>query len=266
MLSGLIVYSEIDRDKNTWFIETCKERLFSHGVVLFYRDEDKALNFVKENHVDFVIYRARNYKLVEKFESLGIRCFNNSTTNKVANNKYLTYQFLEGLNIPCLKSNLSYDKLRYPFIMKSVDGHGGNEVFLINEKSDIDCYQLSSKKYIFQEFYENEGDVRLYVLNRKVIGAVLRKNKDDFRSNYSLGGKVSSVRPSKEIKDIAIKIADSLDADYIGVDFLKVNGQWLVNEIEDPVGARMLYKACGIDAVNLFSDYIFYTPKRKSRL
>lgn len=265
MLSGLIVYSKTEGEKNTWFIETCQKRLFEHGVTLYYRDEDIALGFVKEKHVDFVIYRGRDYRLVEQFEKLGMRCFNNSLTNKVANNKYLTYQFLEGLNIPCLKSNLSYDKLQYPFVMKSVDGHGGTEVFLINEESDLEKYQLSSKKYIYQEYYENQGDLRLYVLNRKVIGSVIRRNKKDFRSNFSLGGKAIPVKAEPELVNIAVKIADSLDADYIGVDFLKVGDTWLVNEIEDPVGARMLYKACGIDAVSLFSDYIFYTPRKKSK-
>ena len=263
MLSGLIVYSKVDGDKNTWFIETCQKRLFAHEGVLLYKDENEVLDYVKKNHVDFVIYRARNFHIVEQLESLGIKCFNNSLTNKVANNKYLTYQFLTNLNIPCLKSNLSNDKLQYPFVMKSIDGHGGNEVFLINEKSEISKHQLSSKNYIYQEFYENDGDLRLYVLNKKVFGAVLRKNKNDFRSNFSLGGEVLSIKPEQEIVDTAIKIASALEADYIGVDFLKVKGEWLVNEIEDPVGARMLYKACGIDAATLFSDYVFYTPKKK---
>ena len=52
--------------------------------------------------------------------------------------------------------------------------------------------------------------------------------------------------------DIAIKIAQLLEADYIGVDFLIKNGCFYLNEIEDPVGARMLYKASDIDALDLF--------------
>ena len=64
--------------------------------------------------------------------------------------------------------------------------------------------------------------------------------------------------------DTAIKIAELLDADYIGVDFLKVGDNWLVNEIEDPVGARMLFKASGIDAASLFADYVYNTLIKKS--
>ena len=96
----------------------------------------------------------------------------------------------------------------------------------------------------------------MYVLNKKVIGAVLRHNDTDYRSNFSLGGEVEKYQPEEELIKKAIKIATLLNADYIGVDFLKVGDQWLVNEIEDPVGARMLFKTSGIDVSVLLTDYI----------
>ena len=58
------------------------------------------------------------------------------------------------------------------------------------------------------------------------------------------------------MKDIAIKISEILDADYIGVDFIIYDKGFVVNEIEDPVGARMLLKANGVDAVSLFIKHI----------
>ena len=140
--------------------------------------------------------------------------------------------------------------------MKSVDGHGGSEVFLLEAKEDAIAHQMPNKTYIYQPFYQNDGDLRLYVLNKQVIGAVYRHSKNDFKSNYSLGGEVSIYQPEPEIVGIAIKVATLLNADYIGVDFIKVNNKWCVNEIEDPVGARMLYKTTNIDVVKLFVDYV----------
>lgn len=262
MLSGLIVYSKNDKDKNIWFINSCIEKLSSKGLSLIYKDEDDVLEYAKNNHVDFVIYRARDYQLVEKLEALNIRCFNNSLTNKIANNKYLTYQYLLKQNIKSLESFETFNKLSYPLVMKSVDGHGGQDVFLIKKEEDIAKYQKPGKQYIFQEFYKNNGDLRLYVLNKKVIGAVLRNNDSDFRSNFSLGGEVKAYEPEQELVDTAIEIAKSLNADYIGVDFLRAGDKWLVNEIEDPVGARMLYKASGIDAISLFIEYIYTSLMR----
>lgn len=258
MLSGLIVYSPLDKEKNIWFINRCIENFANKGVSLIYQDEDDVLSFLDNNQVDFVIYRARNYRLIEQLGARGIRCFNNALTNKTANNKYLAHQFFINQHITCIPSFLSFEEVNsLPTIMKSVDGHGGEEVFLLKAKEDISLYQKPDKNYIFQPYLENEGDLRLYVLNKKVVGAVLRHNKKDFRSNFSLGGDVKAYEPDSELIKTAELIATALNADYIGVDFLKINNQWLANEIEDPVGGRMLYKVAGIDASILLCDYIF---------
>lgn len=258
MLSGLIVYAEADHERNAWFISSCINNLASNGVSLIYQNEDDVLNYVKKNKVDFVIYRARNYQILQELEYQGIRCFNSALTNKVANNKYLTYQFLLKQNVRCLSSFLSINELdEYPLIMKSVDGHGGQEVYLIQNENEVETFKKPGKEYVYQPFYKNGGDLRLFVLNKKVIGAVLRHNNTDFRSNFSLGGQIEPFEASDELKVTAEQIATILDADYIGVDFLKVDDKWLVNEIEDPVGARMLFKASGIDASKLFCDYIY---------
>ena len=264
MISGLIVYSKEDKDKNIWFINRCIERFAESGIKLIYQDDDSVLDYAKSNKIDFAIYRSRNYQIVDKLESLGIKCFNNSLTNKIANDKYLTYQFLNEHNITCLKSNLSYDKLVCPFIMKRTDGHGGQEVYKIDSLDGVSKHKIAGKKYIYQQFYKNDGDLRVYVLNKKVIGSVLRHSENDFRSNFSLGGEVSAYEPEQSVLNKAIQIANLLDSDYIGVDFLKVNNEWLVNEIEDPVGARMLFKAYGIDAATLLSDYILREITNKS--
>ena len=144
----------------------------------------------------------------------------------------------------------------FPLIMKSVDGHGGQEVYLIHSKEEALAVAYKNKRYVYQKYCPNSGDLRLFVLNKKVVGAVLRQSKNDFRSNFSLGGEVTAYQPEKVIIEIAIKVATLLDADYIGVDFIKVEDKWCINEIEDPVGARMLYKTSNIDVIKLLVDYI----------
>lgn len=256
MLSGLIVYSKLDSTKNTWFIDKCIKELSNRGIALVYVEENGVLEYVKTHQVDFVINRARNYEIVEMLESHKIPCFNNSLTNKIANNKYLSYEFFKEHNLPCLKSNLLNNKLLFPYVMKSVDGHGGEEVFLINSPEDLSRYQKPNKQYIYQGYCPHSGDLRLYVLNKKVVGAVIRHNEKDFRSNYSLAGEISSYQPNKEIIDIALKIVEILNADYVGIDFLCADGKWYLNEIEDPVGARMLYQTSKIDVIELFCEFI----------
>lgn len=257
MISGLIIYSNIDKDKNTWFIDKCTKSFEKRGVSLVYKEENEVLSYLLNNKVTFAIYRGRNYKLVEQLEEKGIRCFNNHFTNKIANDKYLTYQFLSSMNLPVIPSFSSIEEVgEFPLIMKSVDGHGGQEVYLINDKKAAETKQKENKRYVYQKFYQNNSDLRLYVLNKQVVGAVLRQNKNDYRSNFSLGGDVKAYKPSKRLVDLATKVATLLNADYIGVDFIKVNGKWCINEVEDPVGARMLYKTSRIDIIELFVEYI----------
>ena len=73
--------------------------------------------------------------------------------------------------------------------MKSVDGHGGKEVFLINDESKRLrlLAKYPNKKFIYQPFISNDGDLRIYLVNQKYVASVARHNSKDFRHNFSLG-------------------------------------------------------------------------------
>ena len=248
MKKGLIVYPKEEKERNLFFINKCLEEFNKFQMSLLYKDEDDVLTFIKDNHIDFVIYRARDYRISEALEKQGTKVFNNSFVNKLSNDKYLTCLFLKENNLPYNESFLNKDELDYPLIYKSRNGHGGKEVFLIRNKDDL----KEKDNYIYQRYIPNHGDVRIYLINDTIITAVKRFNKNDYRSNFSLGGEVSIYQPSKEMKEAAIKVARLLKSDYIGVDFLLTKDGFLINEIEDPVGARMVYQTSHIDIIDLF--------------
>ena len=254
MINGLIVYNLVDQEKNKWFIEECIKQCNDDKFSLFYKEESEVVSYIEEHKIDFVIYRARDYKLVNLLEQKGIKCFNNSLTNRIANDKYATYLLCKEQGINCLETLLDDpNNLPCPFIMKSLDGHGGQEVYLINnEQERLELIKKSQKHFIYQRYLSNCQDVRVYVLNNQVVAAVERKNANDYRSNFSLGGEVRTYQPSQEMVDTAIKVSKLLSATYIGVDFLIDGSNIYLNEIEDPVGARMLYKTSNIDIINLF--------------
>ena len=258
MKKGLIVYNKVDQEKNQWFIDRCLKELNNDSFSLLYKEESETLTYAKENKINFVIFRARNYHLVQELEGLGIRVFNNSQTNRIANDKYQSFLFCKANDLACLET---YEDSKYVsnyfFVMKSVDGHGGKDVYLVeSEEYAKKILEETHKKYIYQRFIANASDVRLYVLNKQVVAAVKRENKHNFRSNYSLGGEVSDYLPTLEMLESAIKIATLLDSDYIGVDFIVNDETCFINEIEDPVGSRMLYATSDIDIVSLFIEHI----------
>ena len=254
MINGLIVYNLVDQEKNKWFIEECIKQCNDNMFSLFYKEESEVLLYLENHKVDFMIYRSRDYQLVKLLEQKGIKCFNNSLTNRTANDKYATYVLCEEQGINSLETLLDNpNSLPYPYIMKSLDGHGGQEVYLINnEKERLEILKKSQKHYIYQRYLPHSKDVRVYLLNGQVVAAVERKNSKDYRSNFSLGGEVKAYQPSQEMVKIATKVSTLLDATYIGVDFLIEGSNIYLNEIEDPVGARMLYKTTNIDIINLF--------------
>ncbi len=257
MISGLIIYNEIDIERNRWFITKCLNALNNELFSLKLIDEKSVAESTSHQRVDFVINRSRNSNLAKRFEGQGTLCFNNSFTNEIANDKSKTFNLLKEHGIECVESLPLAAINEYPFIMKSVDGHGGKEVFLVNSKEEAEeIAKKSHKKYVYQKYLKNSGDLRVYVLENSIIGAVLRHNKQDFRSNYSLGGEVEDYLPNFNVIETSLKIGEILKADFIGVDFLKIGDDFIVNEIEDPVGSRMLFQTSGTDAVSLFIDYI----------
>ena len=257
MKKGIIIYRKDDSLKNDFFINKCLSQLNDSHFQLQFVVEDVAL-YLKNQYVDFAIYRGRDYRTIEKLNHLGLKVFNNSLTNKIANNKYLTYQLFNELNLPCITTYLDSESLSFPYIMKSVDGHGGQEVFLIDklDKKQLILAKYPHKTFIYQPFTSNTGDVRLYLLNKKFVKAVKRENQNDFRNNYSLGGQASLYTPNSQIIEQAEWLARYLEADYIGIDLLLTEESYAFNEIEDPVGSRMLYEISDIDIIALYITHI----------
>lgn len=147
---------------------------------------------------------------------------------------------------------------RFPLVAKSVDGHGGDEVFWINSLDDFyKCCDTLKEDFILQEPCDTLGkDVRVYIIGGEIVTAVLRESTNDFRSNFSLGGKVSPYNLSaKEIREVR-KISKCIDIDYGGIDFIFHKGKLFFNEIEDIVGAKNIYMFGDMDILGLFADYI----------
>lgn len=246
MNSCLLIYNKADIDKNKWFIEELISSFRHFGIALTLIDE-ALLRDSDIDKNDFAIYRGRNSNISKKIESKDKLVINNSYTNKLANDKFLFYEFLLKEGYPCMETFSSIEDFSFsPFIAKPKDGHSGNGVFLFDEKNEflLNVKEEKRPNYIFQKPSSTLGkDLRIYVLNKKIYGAVLREsNGSDFRSNYSLGGNVSYFDPPEMVKSIALSIAKKLDSFFVGIDFIINENKFVVNEMEDPVGSRMLYK------------------------
>lgn len=260
---GFLIYEDSSAKYNKFFVDELIKNAKNEGIDLILKCDIDSLFKLKKNELpDFAIIRVINPKLNAFFETQNIPCFNNYKTSLIANDKYKTYQLAKKLNIKVMDTLLFDNKCLnndYPFILKSVDGHGGKEVFFINNQENLKnaLLKLNHKKCIKQKIASSLGlDMRIYVLNQKILAAILRESKTDFRSNFSLGGEVKLVTINKEQEEVVKKICQNLDPAFIGIDFIRHHGKWILNEIEDVVGSRMLYKCTKIDVALLYIKYI----------
>ena len=133
---------------------------------------------------------------------------------------------------------------------------------VIEEKKKIE--DLQNKHFLCQEFASEPGkDVRVYVVGNRIVKAMLRTNENDFKSNYSLGGKVAEYELNPEEEALVNKVIGGLNIGLAGIDFVFHQGMLYFNEIEDVVGARMLYANTDIDIV---AEYVSYLVKNSVKI
>ncbi|QTD41563.1 RimK family alpha-L-glutamate ligase [Sporosarcina sp. Te-1] len=243
-MKGCLYYSSAEAERNNGFIDDLigsANRLNMELTVMV--DEEQP---AKDS--DFILFRDRNPLLSAKWEAEGFRLFNRSEVNRIANDKLRTYELAAMLGIPAVptqKATSVNDLASFPIVLKTRDGHGGHEVSLCGTKEEAVFFfnEHAGRQLIFQPYIEsNSTDIRVFMLGNEVLGAVKRMGKNSFKSNYTLGGSVERYSLSTTEKKEVQTIAKALKSDYIGIDFLLLpDGSWLLNEVEDPVGARSLY-------------------------
>jgi len=245
---AFIVYEKTDALKNMAFIEQLIEagKKYALDLQLALTNDFSVSELVAHcQNAQFVFYRARNCDYVTSLEQANIPVVNSSHVNALANNKYMTLQFARTLGIPTVPLFTEPEQYEYPLVFKTVDGHGGEEVVLCQDNADL-CVcqkQYEDRLTLVQPYIEsNATDVRVWVLGNQVIGAVKRQGKKDFRSNLTLGGTIERYELNHLQLDHVHAMQNAIKSDYIGMDFLLLeDGTWLLNEIEDPVGARSFY-------------------------
>lgn len=256
---GHLFYEKQDIKRNEKFINELitEAKKLDIDVKMLHQDEQP------DAKAQFIIYRGRDYKLAQKFEQEGFRVFNPSEVNRIANNKLSTFELAVMLGIPTVETHKLYMASQidaYPVVVKTADGYGGEEVHLCKNADEVKVIQdkYAERLLVVQPYIEsNATDVRIFVLGNEIIGAVKRSGLDSFKSNYTLGGKIERYKPSKRDELMVEKITSALNSDYIGIDFLKLpNGQLVLNEIEDPVGARSLYGTYGFSVAEKLMRYI----------
>ncbi|MDR1734761.1 MAG: ATP-grasp domain-containing protein [Oscillospiraceae bacterium] len=209
----------------------------------------------------FILMRAGNANLSRALEQMGCRVANPSVVTDIAEDKYKTYGLAKRLGIPVMETELYTPAipLQVSFVAKPRTGKGGRGVYAVTTPEQAESLRpiLAAEPYLIQQSAAESKDLRVYVVGGEIAASILRTPQEGaFRANYSLGGNAAVMEPSDEIRAIVRTLSEFLHPDYVGFDFLFHNGQPVLNEIEDAVGARMVYALTNINIADLYISHV----------
>ena len=222
-----------------------------------------------------VMLKKSSLNIISQLEKANIFCINNRQAIEICSDKYRTTLKMGSAAITSPKTALlqSMDTLDYalkqldsdfPYVVKTISGSKGVGVFFTESlKSLKSILQViwkinEDEELLIQEYIQAPFDVRAHILGDEVIAAMKRfVIKDDFRSNYSQGGKIKIVKLTDEEKDICIKAAKAVGAIWAGVDFISnKKGEPFVLEVNSSPGTAGIEKATGQDIAGEVIEWV----------
>ncbi len=124
---------------------------------------------------------------------------------------------------------------------------------------DLISGSINEKGMVYiQEFIENPGqDIRAFVVDGKVIGAIYRKAPDGWwLNNLSQGGTPQKCKLTKEQEEMCIGAAKAIGAVFAGVDIIEGEKGCFVLEVNATPSGAGIYKSLNINVAEHMIDTI----------
>lgn len=227
---------------------------------------------------DFVLFWDKDILLAKSIENEGIPVYNSARCIALCDDKRKMHLVLKQHGIPTpdtILAPMTYPgigftdfsflddvekKLPYPFIVKEGYGSFGAQVYLVEDRESLETL-LTEKKadgFLFQRFVENSmgRDIRLQVVGNRVIGAMYRYSRTDFRANLTAGGEMKPYAPTEEEIALAIRASTAVEADFSGVDLLFGEDGPLVCEVNSNAHFKNLLQCTGVNTAYEILNYI----------
>lgn len=265
----------------TMQIAQLKEELNNLDIVVDILYTDKILVCFSQEmptpligEYDFIVYLDKDLYISHALEMCGYTLVNSAKAIEICDDKLKTYLKIAGkLPMPkTVSSPLIYaaDKddfylevekvLNYPIVIKEVYGSMGNRVHLVgnSEELRVKRQQLRDVPHLYQEFVGTFGqDLRVIVIGGKAVASMIRRNKNDFRSNIELGGKgIPHILNEKE-KLLAESAAKEIGLDYCGVDILSDGEKYYICEVNSNAFWKGISSVTGVNVAKLYAEYLY---------
>jgi RimK family alpha-L-glutamate ligase len=200
--------------------------------------------------------------VLHQLEVAGRRVLNPPRALEVCVDKYLASARLDAAGVPtpptiaCQDAEsavAAFHRLGDDVVVKPLFGSEGKGMIRV---SDIEIAwrtfrtleRLHSVLYL-QQFIPHPGwDLRAFVIDGRVLTAMRRHAKNDWRTNVAQGGRTEAIALTAQEEGLALAAAQAVDTPVAGIDLLpRPGGGYYVLEVNAVPGWRALAPTTGID-------------------
>ena len=284
-MNGIVIVNQTI-GHNQYKIERFKKEFSKKGVRIDVFVNDGTLAEIKNNEIkinlpaaNFVLYLDKDIYLARLLEKAGFRLFNKADFIKLCDDKMLTFIACanEGIRMPktiagplvytdLQESNYKFldsviSEIGLPMVVKKVYGSLGEGVYLVKTKDElVNLYsEIARNPIIFQEYVKSSfgKSIRVLIIDGKVFGSFIRKNKYDFRSNYGEEASSKVLENPSKYEGFAQEIANKLHIEYAGIDLLVYeDDNPILCEINSNAFFEEFEKVTGLNVAAAYADMI----------
>lgn len=284
--NALILVNAYAPEPTTRQVSRIRSELISRGAAVNVRRNDGFLTHVENGKIavdggaeyDFCVYLDKDKYTPRMLEKRGMRLFNSAAAVEACDDKMTTHIMLADSGIPMpdtLPGPLCYDesakikretldviekRLGYPVIVKHAYGSLGKGVFKADTRAELEdlAERVKLVPHLYQQFVASScgRDLRVIVVGDRVLGGIIRRSDNDFRSNIGLGGKAETATVPKNVEKHALAAARILGLDYCGIDFLIAPDGYILCEVNSNAFFDAFEKATGVNVAATYAEYM----------
>ena len=207
---------------------------------------------------------------LHRLENAGVRIVNSPTAIERAVDKYYTSALLEDAGLPTPRTVVTerfdealaaFDELGGDVVVKPIFGSEGRGMVRVSDPDTayrvFRALELGRYVYYLQEFVPHGcEDIRVFVVGEEVVAAMVRRGKN-WKTNVAQGATTAALPLNDTLREMSLRAARTLGADYAGVDILPVEGGgYTVVEVNGIPGWRGLKAATGVDVAEHVVNYV----------
>jgi RimK family alpha-L-glutamate ligase len=207
---------------------------------------------------------------LHRLENAGVRVVNSPATIERTVDKYYTSTLLEdaGLPVPRAVVTERFDEAMTAFhelggdiVVKPLFGSEGRGMVRVSDPDVayrvFRALELGRYVYYVQEFVPHRcEDIRVFVIGQEAVAAMVRRG-ETWKTNVAQGATAEPLALDDVVREMGVRAARALGADYAGVDILPLEGGgYAVIEVNGIPGWRGLQAATGVNVADHVVDYV----------